>query len=60
VLLRVPAYTTKDMADFDKEKLHYFSFNPKLEKPIKAVIRHLPTHPQKVSPTGWLTYVATP
>jgi hypothetical protein len=27
---------------FDKEKLHYLSFHPKLEKPIKAVIFHLP------------------
>jgi hypothetical protein len=39
----------KDMAEFraikpyfDKERFHYFSFHPKSQKPIKAVIRHLP------------------
>jgi hypothetical protein len=40
---------TREMADFsaikiylEKNKLSYFSFFPKSEKPIKAVIRHLP------------------
>jgi hypothetical protein len=40
---------TKEMADFsairkhlDNNSLSYFTFFPKLEKPIKAVIRHLP------------------
>jgi hypothetical protein len=40
---------TKEMADFaairsyfDSQNLHYFTFFPKSQKPIKAVIRHLP------------------
>jgi hypothetical protein len=40
---------TKEMADYsairshlDSSKLHYFTFFPKSQKPIKAVIRHLP------------------
>jgi hypothetical protein len=40
---------TKEMADFaairsyfDSQNLHYFTFYPKSQKPIKAVIRHLP------------------
>jgi hypothetical protein len=40
---------TRGMADFqsvkfyfDSRNLYYFSFYPKSEKPIKAVIRHLP------------------
>jgi hypothetical protein len=40
---------TKEMADysairsyFDSNHLHYFTFHPKSEKPIKAVIRQLP------------------
>jgi hypothetical protein len=40
---------TKGMADFEtvksyftKNKLSYYSFFPKSQKPIKAVIRHLP------------------
>jgi hypothetical protein len=40
---------TKGMADFEAVKSHlsnnnlsYFSFFPKTQKPIKAVIRHLP------------------
>jgi hypothetical protein len=40
---------TKEMADFsaiktylEKSKLSYFTFPPESEKPIKAVIRHLP------------------
>jgi hypothetical protein len=42
---------TRDMADFqsikshfDTMKLSYYRFFPKSEKPIKAVIRHLPTN----------------
>jgi hypothetical protein len=27
---------------FDSKNLSYFTFSPKSEKPIKAVIRHLP------------------
>jgi hypothetical protein len=40
---------TYDMSDylaakhyFDSQKLPYFTFYPKWEKPIRAVIRHLP------------------
>jgi hypothetical protein len=40
---------TREMADysaikdhFDSKAFHYFTFHPKSEKPIKAVIRHLP------------------
>jgi hypothetical protein len=40
---------TREMADysaireyFDKNHLNYFTFHPKSQKPIKAVIRHLP------------------
>jgi hypothetical protein len=40
---------TKEMADFSAIKLHfdtqnlqYFTFYPKFQKPIKAVMRHLP------------------
>jgi hypothetical protein len=40
---------TKDMVDyqavksyFDKNSLSYYTFYPKSEKPIKAVLRHLP------------------
>jgi hypothetical protein len=29
-------------AHFEDQKLHYFTFHHKSEKPIKAVIRHLP------------------
>jgi hypothetical protein len=42
---------TKDMVDFEAVKLHFesnhlsfYSFFPKSEKPIKAVIRHLPNN----------------
>jgi hypothetical protein len=42
---------TRDMADyysigthFDKNKLSYFTFHPKGNNPIKAVIRHLPIY----------------
>jgi hypothetical protein len=41
---------TREMADyyairthFDGRNLNYYTFHPKSEKPIKAVIRHLPT-----------------
>jgi hypothetical protein len=30
-------------AFFDDQKYHYFTFHVKSEKPIKAVIRHLPS-----------------
>jgi hypothetical protein len=29
---------------FDKHQYHYFTFHPKSEKPIKAVIRQLPAN----------------
>jgi hypothetical protein len=29
-------------AYFDSNQLHYYTFHPKYEKPIKAVIRQLP------------------
>jgi hypothetical protein len=42
---------TKEMADFsairkylDKNNRSYFTFYPKSEKPIKAVVRHLPSN----------------
>jgi hypothetical protein len=42
---------TKDMVDcqavkssFDKKSLSYYAFYPKAEKPIKAVLRHLPNN----------------
>jgi hypothetical protein len=42
---------TKDLVDFEAVKLHFqsnhlsfYSFYPKSEKPIKAVIRHLPNN----------------
>jgi hypothetical protein len=42
---------TKDMVDyqavrahFDQNSLTYFTFFPKSEKPVKAVIRHLPSN----------------
>jgi hypothetical protein len=50
--------TTKAMADFSAIKVHYennslayFTFYPKSEKPIKAVICHLPrnTHTEGIS-----------
>jgi hypothetical protein len=41
---------TREMADyvaikrhFDHSQLSYFTFHPKCEKPIKSVIRHLPS-----------------
>jgi hypothetical protein len=42
---------TKEMADFsaikshfDTQNLQYFTYYPKIQKPIKAVIRHLPSN----------------
>jgi hypothetical protein len=29
---------------FDQNIVHYFTFHPKSEKPIKTVIRHLPNN----------------
>jgi hypothetical protein len=31
-------------AHFDSQKYHYYTFHTKSEKPIKAVIRQLPTN----------------
>jgi hypothetical protein len=37
----------------EKNNLHYFTFSPNYEKPIKAVICHLPQiHQQKIFPTA--------
>jgi hypothetical protein len=42
---------TKEMADYsaikhhlEQNSLHFYTFHPKSEKPIKTVIRHLPGH----------------
>jgi hypothetical protein len=42
-------HITKGMVDYsamksylEKNDLHYFTFSPNSEKPIKSVIRHLP------------------
>jgi hypothetical protein len=40
----------------EKNNLHYFTFSPNSEKPIKAVICHLPwTRKQKILPTALRT-----
>jgi hypothetical protein len=57
----------KEMADFsaikscqEKNNLQYFIFSPNSEKPIKAVIRHLPqTRQQKIFPTALRAYAST-
>jgi hypothetical protein len=58
---------TRSMADFQSVKSHfdtsnlsYYSLYPKSEKPLKAVIRHLPHNTlQKTYLTGWRAPVLT-
>jgi hypothetical protein len=40
----------------EKNNLHYFTFSPNSEKPIKAVIHHFPQiHQWKIFPTALRT-----
>jgi hypothetical protein len=52
---------TKDMvyhqavrAHFDQNSLTYFNFFPKSEKPVKAVIHHLPSNTPAKDISDWL------
>jgi hypothetical protein len=45
----------------DKNDLHYFAFSPNSEKPIKAVIHHLPLDmPVEDIPTALRAYASMP